>query len=162
MTLSHGTSLRRVPRDKGGSDQKPRIGPVGTNGTSWDKRDEFEAIARALDAGAQLSDQERRAVAEALRALVLPAARHAERDALIVDCRRRFFADRRDRAAAHEIAIGWARYEGSGWRSGERAADRCPERLIGTPKEFYWRMLRAFPQRLGAESIRKLLAATMR
>ncbi len=114
-------------------------------------------IADAIEAGAELSAEQRRAVAAVLRqAVMMPASTFAQRDALLVECRRRFFSDRTDHDAAHEIAALWRRYETSAWRR-DRSSETCPPRLVGTPHGALWEILKVFPRSLSAERIRKIV-----
>ncbi|WP_145831426.1 hypothetical protein [Bradyrhizobium huanghuaihaiense] len=117
---------------------------------------DLHRLAAALEAGAELTEADRIAAAEALRA-VMPA-KHAERDALIQDCRRRYFADLADHAAAHEISRGLSRYAASGWRR-DRAAVAPPGK--GTRTEMYWLILNTAPPNPHTPSpstIRRILA----
>ncbi|MGY3575501.1 hypothetical protein [Bradyrhizobium sp. USDA 4504] len=112
-------------------------------------------LAEVLAAGAELSVSDRAAAAEALRA-VMPA-RHAERDSLIVDCRRRYFAELADHAAAHEISRGLSRYAAGAWRRDRSAA--TPPATGRT--ELYWMILRTAPPNPDTPSpstIRRILA----
>ncbi|MET3965430.1 hypothetical protein [Bradyrhizobium sp. S3.9.1] len=119
---------------------------------------DFHRIADAIEAGADLSSEQRILVAAALRlqALTLPAARHDERDRLLIECRRKFYAGRTDHDAAHELATDWRRYAAAGWIR-ERSCEVCPPRHIGTSREFFWLILRQSPRVLSAERIRKIV-----
>lgn len=115
-------------------------------------------IASAIETGAQLSDEQRRAAAAALRhhATMLPATKFAERDAILVECRGRFFADRSDHHAANEIEAQWGRYAASRWHR-DKSAATCPPTIVGTARGCFWRMLQIGPHPLSASRIRKIL-----
>lgn len=120
---------------------------------------DLERIAEMLAAGAELNAEQRlTAIAgiDALRELTLRSSR-AEYDALIIECRRKFLADRRDRDAAREIEIGLNRYRASAWQR-DRSDAACPARLRNTIKGAYWAILRAREREISAERIRKILA----
>ncbi|MDA9465335.1 hypothetical protein [Bradyrhizobium sp. CCBAU 53415] len=114
---------------------------------------EIELIA--IRAGAELSAEHLHAIAVALRQLTLPAPRHAERDRLLIECRGRFYSRYSDHAAAQDLCASWRRYEATAWIR-ERAADACPQRHVGTEREFFWRMLRACPRSLSADRVRRI------
>lgn len=118
---------------------------------------DLKRIAERLDAGDELTLEERRAAAaEMLRALTLPRSSYAARDALIVEVWQRFYSARKDRDASNEIAIGLRRYETSAWHR-DRSAQECPPRIAGTAHGVYWRMLQLVPKGLSAERIRKII-----
>lgn len=117
---------------------------------------DLEQIAAAIEAGHELSEIERRAAAAALRRTMLPEAGYAQRDALIVECRRGFFADRSDHDASHEIATAWRRYAASGWQR-DRSAATCPARLAGTLQGAIWAIMMLWPRTLSAERIRQIV-----
>ncbi|SFO25797.1 hypothetical protein SAMN05216330_102436 [Bradyrhizobium sp. Ghvi] len=125
-----------------------------------DQADDVELmrrIAEALEAGDELSAEQRRVTAAALRqALTLPPTTFAERDALIVECRRRFFPSRTDHDAAQEIAVTWRRYAATGWLR-ERAAETCPPRSVGTLRGALWEIMRILPRVLSVRQIRRIV-----
>ncbi|MCP3477984.1 hypothetical protein NLM33_48880 (plasmid) [Bradyrhizobium sp. CCGUVB1N3] len=67
--------------------------------------DELKQIVEALGAGAKLSAEQRLAVADALRQLTLQSG-GAEYEALIVECRRNFFADLTEWTVLNAEAVG--------------------------------------------------------
>ncbi|MGY3494177.1 hypothetical protein [Bradyrhizobium sp. USDA 4502] len=143
-------SPRSAERDKNCSDGEQFF-------QGYDSAAENLRIAAAIEAGAELSVSDRAAAAEALlRAVVMPA-RHAERDALIVDCRRRYFAELADHAAAHEISRGLSRYAAGAWRRDRSAATPPATGRMG----LYWMILRTAPPNPDTPSpstIRRILA----
>jgi hypothetical protein len=117
----------------------------------------LQSIAEVVEAGGELSAEQRRVAAAALRqALMLPATIFAERDALIVECRRQFFPSRTDHDAAHQIATEWRRYAAAGWRR-ERSSETCPARNVGTTRGALWAIMRISPRVLSAERIRRIV-----
>jgi hypothetical protein len=129
---------------------------------------DLQCLAAAIEAGDALTEEQRILVAAALRqtltlhqlkqGLVLPAARNDARDRLLIEVRRKFYAaDRTDHDVAHELAAAWGRYAAAGWIR-ERDLELCPERHLGSAREFFWLMLRANPRPLSASRIRTILA----
>lgn len=116
---------------------------------------ELKRIAEAIEAGDVLTVEQRRNAASALRLAALPQ-RFADRDALLLAIRREFFAGHTDNDAAHEIAAGLGRYMDSAWRR-DRVAPTCPDRIAGSVKGAYWRVLQAVPRPLSVERIRKIV-----
>ncbi|WP_375764117.1 hypothetical protein ACE10X_07025 [Bradyrhizobium sp. Pha-3] len=114
---------------------------------------ELQRIVEAIEAGEELTLEQRRAVAAALRRDV---PRFAERDALIVGVRSRFFHNRADLDAAHEIAAGLNRYASTAWLR-DRSAQTCPARIAGTEKGAFWQILKVVDRPLSAERIRKIV-----
>ncbi|KRR26480.1 hypothetical protein CQ14_03055 [Bradyrhizobium lablabi] len=122
-----------------------------------DAPDHLERLADELEAGAELTSSQRAAVAAALRqALTLPAARNEERDRLIVEARHRFYADRTDHDAAHEIATQWRRYAVTGWLR-DRVCDSCPPRIAGNLHGALWAIMQQSPRPLSADRVRKIV-----
>jgi len=112
----------------------------------------------ALLAGfGQLSAEQRRVVAAALLPVVtLPPTIYDKRDALIVECRRRFFPNHTDHDAAHELAVAWRRYAASAWQR-DRTAETCPARIAGKLQGALWTIMQISPRVLSAERIRKIV-----
>jgi hypothetical protein len=80
-----------------------------------------------------------------------------QRDALLCEAARRFYADTSHRQAAIRLRTALARYECSAWRR-ERIAITCPSRHAGKLEASCWRILRA-SDRVPSESlIRQILA----
>lgn len=83
----------------------------------------------------------------------------AERDELLRDARRRFFADLPTAAAADELHKAMARYSASGWRF-ERTAAEVPPRRAGTLEATLWRVLKLRDDVLSARRLRAILATS--
>lgn len=118
---------------------------------------QLAALAGAIERGEELSNEERRAAAAALRQAMLPATKFAERDAILVGCRCLFFADRTDHDAANEMEAQWGRYAASRWHR-DKSAATCPPTIVGTARGCFWRMLQIGPRPLSASRIRRILA----
>ncbi|MHC6150545.1 hypothetical protein ACVSQB_01990 [Bradyrhizobium elkanii] len=116
---------------------------------------ELARIAEAIEAG-DLTAEQRRKFAQALRELRLAPARFTERDELILAARRTFFSKLSARQAATEIATGLARYAATAWLR-DRTAEVCPDRIAGHVNGAYWRILKSVPRPVCREKIRKIV-----
>jgi hypothetical protein len=115
-------------------------------------------LAAAIESGAELTAEDRRAVADMLRRVTLPPARNGERDRMLIECRRKFYAGRTDHDASQEIAFKWRRYAASGWRL-ERERDTCPPNRIGKVEEALFKIMKMWPGKpLSASRIRTIVA----
>ncbi|MCP1969781.1 hypothetical protein [Bradyrhizobium elkanii] len=156
MTLSHGTSLRRVPRDKNSSAGEKFFGSLGTNGTDRDRRDELTAIARTIELGGTLSVSDRLAAAAALRQALAPS-KFLDRDRLVVDCLQRFYGGRRSlRDASEEMAAALRRYHATPWLR-DRCATERPGRIAGGAQGAFWLILKTVDRPLSADRIRRIV-----
>ncbi|WP_063682819.1 hypothetical protein [Bradyrhizobium stylosanthis] len=130
---------------------------------------DIEAIAAAIEAGADLAAADRAAAAEALRRAVLvltptkPGQRSAatrvaqvEQQRLLRTIAATFYAGQSASAAAESIAARLARYRaGPDWKR-DCTADGIPYR--DTLRGHCWAILRAVDRPLSARRIRALLA----
>lgn len=118
----------------------------------------LQRIAELVEAGVDLSYEQRCAAAAALRlALSRPASKLAKRNALLLQCRASFYSGRADNDAALEMEADWGRYAASTWRF-DRLRDVCPENYIGTSRELFFEVLRLVDRPLTAGSIRRIFA----
>ncbi|HVV60226.1 MAG TPA: hypothetical protein VHD14_00565 [Pseudolabrys sp.] len=87
----------------------------------------------------------------------LTVAREAERDRFLRECRAKHFSDKSDLAAARHIDAYWSGYEASPARPSEMKLAECPDRHRGSPREFIWQIEKIGADRIGVDSIRKIL-----
>lgn len=83
----------------------------------------------------------------------------AERDQIFKEAARRFLAGRSLAEQAHRLSIQLSYYHATAWQR-ERASDLCPDRHLGTIREFLWRGLKARDRALSERSLRQVLAAS--
>jgi len=114
----------------------------------------LQHLVAAIEAGAELSAEQRRALAAALR--MLPEAKLTERNDLLIKLRNQFFSDWSDNSAACEIAKLWKRYATDAWPR-DRSAPTCPSRHLGTPRSFFFAIMRISPRVLKHEMVRKIV-----
>jgi hypothetical protein len=115
---------------------------------------DLHRLVEALEAGEQLTAEQRQAVAKALRRDLTP--RFAQRDALIRCVRKQYFQNRADLDAALEIEASLNRYASTAWLR-DRSAQTCPGRITGTAKAAFWQILKTVDRPLSAERIRKII-----
>lgn len=126
---------------------------------------ELHRVAAAIEAGAELTVDERQAAVAALRALSVPPAPgqrsvvtrvgQAEHQHVIRVMAKRFYPQLSASAAATCIARRLALYRGGADWARDRGADHVaePESLRG----FCWRALKAYDRILSVDRIRKIL-----
>ncbi|MEY9131858.1 hypothetical protein ABIE79_003325 [Bradyrhizobium diazoefficiens] len=130
---------------------------------------DLHCVAAAIEAGAELSAQERETAAQVLRTLLAGVTRRgqrsastraaqAERDRLICRMAAEFFPGLPAVTQAEEISRRLARYRaGPDWRR-DRSAARVA--YAATTRGWCWSVLRLQDRPLSADRIRKILGAS--
>ncbi|MFZ5712965.1 MAG: hypothetical protein ACOY3N_09010 [Bradyrhizobium sp.] len=119
-------------------------------------RGDLQRIVDTFEAGGELSEEQRRLAAAALRQALMPSAPTIRRDELLREMKRRFYPTHRLRAASLAIAEVWEQYEIRAWPH-DSSAVTCPPRHVGKPQELLWRIMRDWPNSLGKDRIRQIL-----
>ncbi|WP_338827630.1 hypothetical protein [Bradyrhizobium sp. 27S5] len=129
--------------------------PVSPTSPLYDSAAENLRIAAAIEAGDDLTPEERAAAAQAIRSLCAPP-RNADRDQILADGLAQFFGHLTSaRSRAEEFHRAWRRYEAHSWLH-ERLLDEPPPKRRGRIEEVFWRALRIYPHVLTAERLRRL------
>ncbi|MVT69846.1 hypothetical protein GPL21_32695 [Bradyrhizobium pachyrhizi] len=165
MSAVVGTSSRQLNPPEG------FIFPSGKNPGRYDSAAENLRLAAALEAGAEMTEADRQAAAEALRraSLVLIPTKPGQRSAstriaqvehqrLLRTMAATFYAGQSASAAADGIALRLARYRaGPDWKR-DRTLDSITYRA--TLRGHCWAVLKAIDRPLSARRIRALLATS--
>jgi len=81
----------------------------------------------------------------------------AERDRLFRAAAARFLGGLSLAEQAHRLSVELSRYHATAWQR-ERASDLCPNRHLGTIREFLWSALKQHDRLLTGRSLRLVLA----